>query len=161
MKIYNRDLHNDTIKTSDNGGLESIVDYMTQKVLIIDTTLRSFIRPKVCKMTIKLRHICGCELCIITKARKIDLNIFIKKPVIYIYNRNLFWKTHATVYLILQVMCITNIKCFHMANVYTLLYKMLLSASPVFLLNQIILLISSLILVFVMNVLSKKLPMKN
>ena len=38
-----RDLHNDTIKTSENGGLVSVVDYVTQKVLMSYITLRSCI----------------------------------------------------------------------------------------------------------------------
>ena len=40
-----RDIQNDTIKPSDNGGLDSVVDSVTNKVLISDTKLRSFIPP--------------------------------------------------------------------------------------------------------------------
>ena len=43
MEIYFRVIHNDMIKPYDNCGLVSVVDYVTQKVLISDTTLRSFI----------------------------------------------------------------------------------------------------------------------
>ena len=50
------------IKTSDNGGLASVVDSVTHKVLISDTTLRSFIPPQVCKITPKVRQICGWDL---------------------------------------------------------------------------------------------------
>ena len=46
-------LQNDIIKPSDNGGLESVVDSVKHKVLIIDITLRSFIPPQVRKMTPK------------------------------------------------------------------------------------------------------------
>ena len=60
MDIYVRDLQNDMIKPFDNGGLESLVDSVTHKVLISDTTLRSFIPPQVRKMTPKLCQICGC-----------------------------------------------------------------------------------------------------
>ena len=41
-----RDIHNDMIKQSDNGGLWSGVDSVLQKFLISDTTLRSFIPPQ-------------------------------------------------------------------------------------------------------------------
>ena len=40
MYISVRYLQNYMIKTSANDGLESVVDYVTQKVLIPDTTLR-------------------------------------------------------------------------------------------------------------------------
>ena len=38
MDISVRGLHNDTIKQFENGGLASVVDSVTQKVLISDTT---------------------------------------------------------------------------------------------------------------------------
>ena len=75
MDITVRDLHNDTIKPSDDGGLESVVDSVTQKVLISDTTFRLFIPPQVRKLTTKLCQICGCELCIIPKDMQIDLDL--------------------------------------------------------------------------------------
>ena len=62
MDISIRDIHNDMIKPSDNGGLEIVVDSEKHKLLISDTTLRSFIPLQVRKMTSKLRHICRCEL---------------------------------------------------------------------------------------------------
>ena len=40
-----RYLHNNMIIPSKNGGLTIVVDSATQKVLISDTTLRSFILP--------------------------------------------------------------------------------------------------------------------
>ena len=67
MVISVRDLHNDMIKLSDNGGLESLVDSVTQKFLISDTTLRLFILPQVRKMTPRLPHIRECKIFIITK----------------------------------------------------------------------------------------------
>ena len=76
MEISVRDLHNDKIKPFENGGLTSIVDSMTHKVMISDTTLKSFIPPQVRKMTPKLCHICRCEIWIILKDVQIDLNIF-------------------------------------------------------------------------------------
>ena len=74
MDISVRDLHNDTIKQFDNCGLPIVVDSVTQKVLIIDTTLRLFIPPQVLKMTPKIRHICGDELFIINNNMHIDSN---------------------------------------------------------------------------------------
>ena len=62
MGISVRYLNNDMIKKSENGGLESVVDLVTHKVLISDTTLRPFIPPQVRKTTPRLRHICGCEI---------------------------------------------------------------------------------------------------
>ena len=58
MDIYVRDIHNDMIKPYHNGGLESVVDSVTNKFLIIDTELRLFIPPQVCKMAPKLYQIC-------------------------------------------------------------------------------------------------------
>ena len=55
MDISVKDLHNDVIKPFNNGELARVVDSVTHKVLIIDTTLRSFIPPQVCKVTPKLR----------------------------------------------------------------------------------------------------------
>ena len=51
-QIYVRDIHNDMIKTFDNGELVSVADSMTRTVLISDTTLGSFIPPQVRKMTL-------------------------------------------------------------------------------------------------------------
>ena len=62
MDISVRDIQNDMIKPPDNGMLESVVNSVTHKVLISDTTLRSFIPPQVLKMTLKLHQICGCKL---------------------------------------------------------------------------------------------------
>ena len=40
MDISVMDIHNDMIKPSNNGGLESVVDYMTHKLLISDKISR-------------------------------------------------------------------------------------------------------------------------
>ena len=84
MEISVRDLQIDIIKSSDNGVLESLVDSVTQKALISDTTLRSFILPQVRKINPKLRLISGYELCIIPKDIQIDLNRFRTRPLIYL-----------------------------------------------------------------------------
>ena len=104
MKISVRCLHNYMIKPSKNDGLVSVVDSVTQKLLIIDKTLRLFIPPQVRKMTPKLRHICGCELYIISKYMQIDLNIFIN-----IYKIIMLGDILSTVYLVIQSMYITKI----------------------------------------------------
>ena len=57
MGVSVRYVHNNMIKLYDNGRLESVVDYMTPKFLIRDTTLRLFIPPQVRKMTSRLRQI--------------------------------------------------------------------------------------------------------
>ena len=75
-------LQNAMKKPSKNSGLASVVDSVVHKLLISDTTLKSFIPPQVCEMTIKLRHIWGCELCIIPKDIKIHLNRYITRPVV-------------------------------------------------------------------------------
>ena len=47
MSMYSSDsyVHNDMLKPSYNGGLESVFDSATHKLLISDTILRSFIPP--------------------------------------------------------------------------------------------------------------------
>ena len=84
MEIYVGDIHNDMTKTVYNGGLTRVVDYVTQKVLISDTTLRSFILPQVPKSTPKLRQLCGCELCIIPKDMQVDINGSRTRVIIYL-----------------------------------------------------------------------------
>ena len=84
MDIYFRDLHNDKIKPYESCGLASVVVSLTQKFLIIDTTSRSFIPPQVCKVTAKLRQIYRCEICIILKDAKNDLNRFRTRLVTYL-----------------------------------------------------------------------------
>ena len=49
MKISVIYLHNDMIKPFENFGLESVVDYMTDKVLIGETTLWSLYHHKFVK----------------------------------------------------------------------------------------------------------------
>ena len=88
MKVSVRDIHNDMIKPFKNDLLDSIVNSMTQKVLISDTTLRLFIPPQFRKMTPKLRQICECELCIIPKDTQIDLNIFRTIIVMYLQQKS-------------------------------------------------------------------------
>ena len=56
MEISVKYLHNDMIKPFDNGGLDILLDSVTHKLLISDTTLRSFIPPQVRKMTPKLSN---------------------------------------------------------------------------------------------------------
>ena len=83
MEISVRDLHNDTIKFFENGGLAIKIYSVTHKVLISDTTLSQFIPPQVCKMTPKLLQIYGCKICIIPKDTQMDLNRFRTRLVTY------------------------------------------------------------------------------
>ena len=72
------------IKSYENGGLDSVVDSLTHKFLISDTTLTSFIPPQVSNISPRLRQICGCDICIVPNAMQIDLNIFITNLVTYL-----------------------------------------------------------------------------
>ena len=82
------DKQNDTIKLSDNVGLESVVDSATHKLLISDTTLRSLIPLKVSKTIPNVCHICGREICIILKDIQIYLNILITRLVTYLQQKS-------------------------------------------------------------------------
>ena len=62
----------------------SAVHSVTHKLMIINTPLRSCIPPQACKMTPKMRQICGCEIFIIPKYMPIDLNISITRLVSYL-----------------------------------------------------------------------------
>ena len=119
----------------DNNKLASVVDYVTHKEFISNTTLRLFIQPQVSKRTNKLRQIWGCDICIIPKDLQIDLNIFRTILITDLQQKSIRRHTYTTVYLLLQVICITKIKCLYMVDAYMLLSKMLLSSSTVFLLN--------------------------
>ena len=99
MEISVRYVHNDMIKPFNNGGLMNVVDSMTHKVMISDTTLRLFIPSQVRKMTPKLRQICGCELCIITKYMQIYLNIPRTRLVTYLQNTSVEIHTHNSLFI--------------------------------------------------------------
>ena len=47
IEISVKDLRNNTMKPFENSALASVVDYVTQKLLIIYTTSSSFIPPQV------------------------------------------------------------------------------------------------------------------
>ena len=135
LEISVMDLHNDMTKKSDNGGFPSIVDSVTQKVLIFDTPLRLFIPLQVLKINLKLRQICGYELFIFNNNIQIDTNKFRTRLVTYLqqksvmrHTRNSLFSTNSSAYY--------KIKCFQMANVYRLLLKIHLSSSHVVLINQ-------------------------
>ena len=99
MDISVRDLHNDMIKTSENARLESVVDSVTQKILISDITLRSVILPQFRKMTLKLRQICGYDLCIIPKHIHIEFIIFRTILVTYLQHSHLGRHTHNSLFI--------------------------------------------------------------
>ena len=56
--------------------MECVFYSATNKLLISDTILRSFVPPQVSKTTPRLRQICGYELCIIPK----DMQIYLNRP---------------------------------------------------------------------------------
>ena len=91
MDIYVSDIQYDIIKPSDNGGFVSVVDSITHRVMISDTTLSSFIPPQVWKITHKLRQICWYDLCPIPKDMKIYLFIFRTWLVTY-SQHNSIWR---------------------------------------------------------------------
>ena len=88
MEISVRGLQNDITKPSINGGMTSLVDIVTHKLLKSDRTIRLFIPPQIRKMTPKLRHIYGCDICIVPEDTHIDLNIFITRPVTYLQKKS-------------------------------------------------------------------------
>ena len=98
MEIYARYIHNDMIKPSDDGQLESIVDSVKNKFLIIDTTLRSCILPQVYKMNPRLHHICGCDICMIPKYINIYLNRFRTNIVTYLQDKYVGIQTYNSSY---------------------------------------------------------------
>ena len=125
------------IKPYNNGGFTSVVDYVKHKVMISYTPLNPFIPPQVCRMTPKLSQIFGCEHFIISKDMQIDLNTFRTRLVKYLQYK--YVETHPNNSLFSTKRDVNHKKnCFQMVNVYMLLSKLLLSASPVLLLNQII-----------------------
>ena len=99
MDIYVRDLQNGMIKPSVNGGLASLTDFVTQEVLISDTTFGSFITQNVCTMTPELRQICGCEICVIQKDVNIDLNTFRTILVTYLQQTYVTRHTHNRLFI--------------------------------------------------------------
>ena len=117
-----------------------VFDSATKKVLVSDTKLNLFIPPQVCKMNIRLRQICGCKICIIPKYMQIVLNRFITNIASFLQQGSNWRNKHTT-----------RIKCFQMVDVYMLLSNTQLSTFRVLLINQIIIFIWSLILVFVLN----------
>ena len=148
------------IKLYDNGGLDNVVDSVTHKVLISDTTLRSFISPQVLKITPRLRQICGCALCITLKDIHIYLNISRKESVTYLQHKSVTIHTCNSAYINKSAEHYKE-KMFPDGVFYMLLSKMQISACPVFLLNQILLLISIVLWVFEMIFLSRTFLIKN
>ena len=98
MDVYVRDIHNNMIKPLENGGLDNVVYSVTNKLMISDTILRSFIPPQIREMTPKLRDICGCELCIIPKDMQIYLNIFRTRRVIYLQQKYVVRHKHNSLF---------------------------------------------------------------
>ena len=78
--------------------LTIVVDYITYKVLIKETTLRSYIPPQVRKMTPKLHQICRCEIFIIQKDIHANLNRF-RTIIVTDLQTEVCWETHTQYYI--------------------------------------------------------------
>ena len=87
------------IKPFDNGGLYIVVYSVTHKILMSDTTSRSFIPPQAHKMIPKLHQIFGCEFCIIPKDVRIYLNRFITKLVTCLQKKSVDRHTHNILFI--------------------------------------------------------------
>ena len=160
MEICVRDFHNDIIKPSDIGWLESIVHLFTHKLLISDSTLRSFITPQVRKMTPRLLQICGCDICITPKDMQIYLNIFRNNLVSELQHKSVGRHTRTISYRTKSVAqykdkMFTDGECLHDVIKYA---AQLISCTPIKAKNIINM---KCALSFVMNVLSPLLLMKN
>jgi hypothetical protein len=65
LEIPFRELHNDLIKSVEEGGLECA--RKDGKVVISDTSLRYFIPKQLRRMTNRHKMMCGCEICIVSR----------------------------------------------------------------------------------------------
>ena len=65
IQISIRELHNDLIKSKNEGGLDEV--WNGKKLLVSDTGLRYMIPINVKKFTPRYKQICGCEVCIQAK----------------------------------------------------------------------------------------------
>ena len=65
IQISIRELHNNLIKSKNEGGLEEV--WNGKKLLVSDTGLRYMIPTNVKKLTSRYKQICGCEVCIQAK----------------------------------------------------------------------------------------------
>ena len=72
IQISIRKLHNDLIKSKNEGGLEEV--WNGKKLLVSDTGLRYMIPINVKKFTLKYKQMCGCEVFIQAKKLQRSLN---------------------------------------------------------------------------------------
>ena len=152
MDIFVKDIRKNMIKPSDNSGQNSVVYSMTKRDLKSDTRLSSFIPPKCSKMTPRLRQICRCDICIITKDMHIDLDRFRTNIVTHLQKKRNLVDTYKKVHILPQGLHITSRNCFQMVYVYIPPSRIQLSPSHVILLNQRVLFIWSVVFLFLMNV---------
>ena len=160
MDISVSDIHNYMIKPSDNGGLESVAYSVTHRVLISETTSRSFITPQVRKMNPKLCQIYGCEICTVPKDMQVDINIlrtiiikYLKQKYVGIHTYNILFSTTSAANYKDKVF--TYVECLHDTIKYAAHFITCLHVKP----NNIIHIKCDL--GFFMNVLITILPMKN
>jgi len=72
IQIYIRELHNDLIKSKNEGGLDEV--WNGKKLLVSDTGLRYMIPINVKKFTPRYNQICECVVCIQAKQLQRSLN---------------------------------------------------------------------------------------
>ena len=77
IQIYIRELHNDLIKSKNEGGLDEV--WNSKKLLVSDTGLRYIIPLNVKKFTPRYKLMCGCEVCIKAKELQRSLNAWINR----------------------------------------------------------------------------------
>ena len=76
IQISIRELHNDLIKSKNEGGLISEV-WNGNILLVSDTGLRYIIPVNVKTFTPRYKQMCGCEVCIQVKQLQCSLNAWI------------------------------------------------------------------------------------
>ena len=150
MDISVRNLNNDMIKPSENGGLKSVIYLVTQKFLISDKTLRLFIPPQVWKMNPGLRKIWKCELFIIPKYTKVDLNIYETKLLRYLQQNSDWGHTRKNIFSTINDAYYKE-KLYPDCEKFTCYYQTWNSVNLLYSYLNIYILISSVILIFVIS----------
>ena len=77
IQISIRELHNDLIKSKNEGGLSEV--WNGNKLLVSDTDLRYIIPVNVKKFTPRYKQMCGYEVCIQAKQLQSSLNAWINR----------------------------------------------------------------------------------
>ena len=80
IQISIRELHNDLIKSKNEGCLDEV--WNGKKLLVSDTGLRYMIPINIKKFTPRYKQICACEVCIQAKQLQRSLNAWINRNAI-------------------------------------------------------------------------------